>query len=401
MNKNKIRRLIASVATLGFTAISLVTSTFAFVNLNTEAKVAEFGFSIKNQEGLLISTDGVNFSQDLNYTQITEAIKRFYNKDLADDKKISDYSELKFLPVTLAKDDTDGKVAYNEYQYMLGNSGVNLTDYRAKFLKDSLVEADDTYKTAVGADKNDIFYKHKLVEANSTNYIFIDLWFTIANLGEVDPNTEYVLSMSDRTEIKGDSKFVELKNDLTTTGSEDTRTGTRVKGAHKDEAYVAGTYLSEDAIAINAADAMRLAVVTPATDTNPKPTIKVYEPSIGLGSYAFDITEQDVIDANLADDNHNAAKNAAYTYYNSLNPLSPFTAYNGDYAKCFEGTKTLSSFNADGDTYGTFTYDSNKKQYNTIKLSVMIWLEGWDADYIMGISAQDVNIKLGFEVNKA
>ena len=54
MNKNKIRRLIASVATFGFTAVSLVTSTFAFVNLNTEAKIAEFGFSIKNQEGLLI-----------------------------------------------------------------------------------------------------------------------------------------------------------------------------------------------------------------------------------------------------------------------------------------------------------------------------------------------------------
>ena len=53
------------------------------------------------------------------------------------------------------------------------------------------------------------------------------------------------------------------------------------------------------------------------------------------------------------------------------------------------------------DTYGKFVYDSTTNSYNTIKLSVMIWLEGWDADYIMGISAQDVNIKLGFEVKKS
>lgn len=399
MNKNKIRRLIASVATFGFTAVSLVTSTFAFVNLNTEAKVAEFGFSIKNQEGLLISTDGVNFSQDLNYTQITEAIKKYYNEDLAADKKITDYSELSFLPVTLAKDSASDKVEYSQYQYMIGNTGVNLTDYRANFLKDSIVLADDTYKTAVGATDNDIFYKHELVNAESTNYIFIDLWFTIANLG--DEHSAYDLSMSDRTSISGESKFVELKNNLTTTGSEDLRTGTRADGAHKDEAYVKGSYLSGDVIEVNAADAMRLAVVTPATASNPTPTIKVYEPSIGLGSYAFDKTDADVIAANLADDNHDSAKNAAYTYYNSLNPLSPFTDYNGDYATYFEGTKTLSEFNDDNDTYGKFVYDSTNNRYNTIKLSVMIWLEGWDADYIMGISAQDVNIKLGFEVKKS
>ncbi len=143
---------------------------------------------------------------------------------------------------------------------------------------------------------------------------------------------------------------------------------------------------------------MRLAVVTPVTSTTTKPTINVYEPSIGLGSYAYDITDTTVIAAGLNDDNHDANKNAAYTYYNSLNPLSPFTAYNGDYASYFEGTTTKTSFT--NDVYGTFKYDATTKTYNTIKLSVMIWLEGWDADYLMGITAQDVSVKLGFEITK-
>ena len=66
----------------------------------------------------------------------------------------------------------------------------------------------------------------------------------------------------------------------------------------------------------------------------------------------------------------------------------------------FEGTETKNEFNATDDIYGTFVYNDGTQSYNTIKLSVMIWLEGWDADYIMGITAQDVAIKLGFEITK-
>ena len=396
--KKGIRKLVLSASALGFTAISLITSTFAFVNLNTEAKVAEFGFTIKNQEGLLISTDGINFSQDLNYTQITSAILNNYNKDLPDNEKlgITEYDKVRFLPVTL-ESDTDDKVKYSSYEYALGNSGTNQTDYKANFLKDSIVLADDAYKTAVGADDNDIYYRHELVSAKSNDYIFIDLWLTVANVGS-DRNP-YVLKMSDRTSIKGEDDTITLRNSLTTTGTLDTRSGVRASGPYKDIAYTAGEYLAEDTIKINAADAMRLAVVKPIEAPNTKPTIKVYEPSVGLGSYAFDPADIAANTELQGNDNYVATKNAAYTYYNSLNPLSPFTAYNGDYAKYFEGTKTLNTFTGENDNYGTFTYNSQTESYNVIKLSVMIWLEGWDADYLMGISAQDVSIKLGFKID--
>ena len=45
---------------------------------------------------------------------------------------------------------------------------------------------------------------------------------------------------------------------------------------------------------------------------------------------------------------------------------------------------------------GEFKFNSDKNEYNVIKLEMYIWLEGWDADYFIGIP-ENTTITCNFE----
>ena len=432
MEKRKtLKRLIATGVMTAFTAASLITTSYAFVTLNTEATISEFGFDIVDQEGLLLSVDGSTFFQDIDGGLIKSTILANQNKGYA--TAIDDYSGLHFKGVTLggrnATTDPYKAGIYNEtYKYKIGKFSQDITDRRVTFVKDALVKYSSDERSAILADtahsnysvdeynlinENDVAYKHEYVAAEGRDYIFFDLWLRVAQNGVADTEVHptYKLRFSDRTSITGKEQSVELYNELSTMATEtDNRTSPRADGTTVE----AGKYVAGDKILVNPADAMRLGVtvlddsitnqtITTSDGVNKAETenvgVRVYEPSVGLGSYVV----EDGLATDYTADKYKPTKNAMYTYNNSLFPLSPY--FTG--VEKHDGLATFSEFyDVDGDdedeatdVLATFTWDSTRNEYNVVKMSVMVWLEGWDADYFVGMRETAISVKLGFEID--
>ena len=172
MNKG-IRKLVLSSIMCATTALTAVSSTFAFVSLQTEAKVSEFSFNIENQEGLLISLDGTHFSQDLSYNQITGQIldNAFGASARVNGALVKTMDDLALTGVTLAQ--SSGHIDMTEER--INAAGVN--EYYPKFVKDSLKLGTDP------TGLNNIWYDHEMIDTQAGDYIQFDLWFKMATNG--------------------------------------------------------------------------------------------------------------------------------------------------------------------------------------------------------------------------
>ncbi len=321
----KTKILLGSLMTLG-TFATAVSTTYAFVVLNDEVKVEEFNFNLETDAGLLISTDGINFSQDITASQIQNVISN--NTGVA-------YNNAKYKGVTLSQ--TDGKINFDNNGYPL-------------FVKDKLTEL----PSPIG----DRYYDHGYQAAANNDYIMFDLYFQLTNQGSI--TAPYSLSFMDITSIKSNGPIdYTLSNVMTTT---------------------TGTHASGDTITFDPVNAMRLGLKN--HDTN---KFTIYEPGIGLGSAAIEGSTEDI---------HNKDKNAMYTYYNSAHPREPFLVAASD----GEAFDTISSFT--DNPIGEFVYDNTSHTYNIIKITIAIWLEGWDADFFRGIpqDASIFDINLGFKL---
>ncbi len=317
------RKLVLSIFMLFVTVVTLSSTTFAWFVKNREAWTDEFDLDIDSTEGLLISTDGVNFSQDVSLEDLKKAIEN---------KTGFDYTKINYNGVTLKH--TDKKISYD-------------ADNHPIFQKDAVERIGDTD-----------YYNHIMVDADSSEYIAFDLWLKVVTTGEQHP--EYSLRFQETSYIKSEAVEVELQNTL--------------KTAEKE-------YVSGDKIIVNPADAMRLGVVYTQTE---KTNMKVFEPNLGLGSSAIEgKTNQD----------NDKSLNAMYTYYNKTHPFSQFTVAASD----GEGLNTEKKF--ENTVFGDFSYSNEAKDYNAIKLTVFVWLEGWDADYFMGVPASKIKVKLGFTID--
>lgn len=202
------------------------------------------------------------------------------------------------------------------------------------------------------------YYTHDYEDAVSSEYISFDIWLRAETLGTTLSN--YEVYFNDRTGITGGiSTPVTLSNSLAT---------------------ITGDYEAGDVVDVNPMDAMRISLYN--YDDN---EFTIYEPSIGLGSSA--------IEGSLVDKN-NPNKNAMYTYYNSIHVDSRFEA----------AAMPGSAF----DTKQSFTdspvgfFENTDGNFNDIHLNVSIWLEGWDADYFLGIpeSVSKFIVSLGFEIKE-
>jgi hypothetical protein len=88
-------------------------------------------------------------------------------------------------------------------------------------------------------------------------------------------------------------------------------------------------------------------------------------------------------------------------YYNVIHPLYPFldadgNPYGATYGEAYDTVSAYGSYNAanewEGNSLGTFATDG------TLKVTIYIWLEGWDADYLLGTTedASKLNANLEF-----
>ena len=82
-------------------------------------------------------------------------------------------------------------------------------------------------------------------------------------------------------------------------------------------------------------------------------------------------------------DSHNPSSNIMYNYYNVIHPLYPFTSG----AEDGEAYDTVRQFGTLANNVWTGEYVSKFDENGIAKVTVYIWLEGWDADYLLGTSA--------------
>lgn len=355
MNKKIVRKLITLGFTVFLTSFTLISSTYAFIILRRDAGIEDFTFGVKAVEGLQLSLDGKNFSQDISYDQITSKIEE--NAGVS-------FDAIKFNGVTPKAE--NGKVLYNS------NSNVPL------FVKDYLVldpSADPT-------GKNDIFYRHETEDALSNEFVYFDLYYRIASTSSLDYTKKYNLKFYPNSDSDPGTKITSDESRVVLTN------------ACRDVKY---EYTTNSEITVKNEDAMRLGVV----DENK--SLTVFEPNYGHGSSAIEGVSYNESSDEKDDSGynynlyHDKNYNLMYTYYNSTNPTAYFQKAADD-NKSFHtehsfNDKILGSFEALLDESGNYSY-------NTIKLTFVLWLEGWDADYIFGVEANEISVKLKFKIEE-
>ncbi|MCR5349873.1 MAG: hypothetical protein K6E20_02670 [Acholeplasmatales bacterium] len=362
--KTLYRKLIMSASAAAMTALCLTATTYAWFSRNDNVWLESTNVKMQWDDGILISLDGTNFSQDISSNQFKELIAG----------EAETYDNLAYDGCTL-KLDENGNIQYDE----AGNAIFEYdTVVREDVYKDVPV-LDEDGNPVLDADNNPVTkqeldytnYNHvsEVAKKNSeedARYIQFDLYFRLSTEGSTSSSNfreKYNLVFGDLTKISAEDTSVKLKNKLT--------------------AYQNGEvteYGSGDELSLNVANAMRLGV-----NSSDLGGLKVYETptDLDLGSVALEGADE-------TDPTHYKNYSAMYTYYNSLFPKYPLS----------EGKNKMvqTDNNYSDDSLGLFTYDYTEKKYNDLKVTFYMWLEGWDADYIYGVDAagRDISVYLEF-----
>ena len=342
MRRNVIKLLLSLLATAS-AAVSLTASTFAYVLINNKVVIPDFDFNINGQEGLEISLDNRNWSKDILANQLKNSIS---------DK----FDDIKFSCTSIVQENGEiKKDANNQVQFyyddVVGelNTQTNLTEY--------------------------VHEKANAPQNGDKGFIKFDLYLRAKSTFDV--KKDFNLYFTNRTNITSTLENVRISNRLV---SKDNLDMTTYK-----------TYNPGDYIKVDIANAIRLGIYDVNENQNGELNnyneFNIYEITNehDLGSVALESHKglQDIYDPEV---------NAMYTYYNNYFTKYPFPQGAED-GKAFE-TKTRDDLlNA---KLGEFKFNSDKNEYNVIKLEMYIWLEGWDADYFIGIP-ENTTITCNFE----
>jgi len=372
--KRGMIKLLLSIFATACASVSLVASTFAYVLINNKVIVPDFDFNIKGQEGLEISLDNKNWSQDILANSIKEKIFN-ENKDYYDSNNIHSFDEIKFSCTSI-----DQSLNGNDYVIVKDNNN------QVKF------HYDDLTNEAI----NDVrVYKHvdTPAGANENNgYIKFDLYLKSRSTYEAKKN--FTLKMNNDTNITSVTEEgsnlnkVRISNKLTTREYIEENGNITYLDTYKE--YEPGDY-----VYVDISNAIRLGVYNVDQDENNNFTkynnFNIYEMTnkYDLGSACLELADY------TGKDKYNPDLNAMYTYYNNYfvkYPLNP----GGKDGEAFK-TKTKEELLAD--EFGKFEFNNTNNDYNVIKLEIYIWLEGWDADYFVGIPEKTkIRVDLGFEI---
>lgn len=264
-----------------------------------------------------------------------------FTQDISADelkKKISGslekFDSTQFTGVTL-KHTEDKKIEYNAGQPV--------------FVKDYI---QDNLHTFTNANKNE-------------DYISFDIWIKPDGTGMAD--TEYKISFTEKTGIRAEDYTTRLSNRLTT----------------PDKIYESG-----EEITINPANAMRLGVLRHITEENRELT--VYE-CTAKGTSAADLGSV-AIEGGTG--RNNPATNAMFTYYNNLHPLYPFISAAEADLEGFSEEIIQNDYVSEPLEILSYT----ESGYKVAHFTIIVWLEGWDADYFTSVPTSSIYVNLEFEL---
>lgn len=354
----KIRRKItlASIAVLSLLATA-VTTTYAWFSLNDSAFIEGFDISIENTDNLLISTDGIHFKQSLNATDVIESI----NSLREEENKITQLSDIKFNAVT-SKDGLD--------------------------FKQQVLSFDELNRKAIS---------YEIAPIN--HYLKMKLYFTVEENGTIDDTTQHEnYNLNFKTQSKGGdgvhpTRFSSKNQNLITKNTLTNLTGPLTSGS---------------SITVNPVNALRLAVLGSTVESSSNQDLDViYDiaQEHDMGSYALDSNVLQTLDEQYQLDKYNSEKNAMFTYFNSVqnNILKPMITYEADDELETAKSDTLALLDkiqtSMDNNLGTFIYNPEISKYNIVELTITLWIEGFDADNIIGLNTSNIEVLLSFEKN--
>ncbi len=362
--KTKFRiRLILSSLMLGLTAVTLTTSTFAWFATNRNAWFDEIELEIGNTQNLLISVDGSSYRSAIPSNMIKRAVVAKKNNlqynasDLdAPDFLEKEWNKISLEPITTCDLETFETIEKKDYS----------------------------------DDENENFYK--LVEADKYTYLQFDAWFIVkdskASTKQYDlkfVNNNYVAKEAlNGNEIKTSyvtalPSTILLYNDLVTPEK---------------------TYSSGETIEANCEDAMRVGITRLEQKSTEDIQKFIFEPNEGLGSYALDSC-LDTNDSNYYKFDPN--KNAMFTYFNNLNEkkLKPLVNKSETNKDMFDYINNVYRDGLQDDvSFGEIVPNATSTAYQPVKLTITVWLEGFDADYIIGMYNTSLKLYLNFYVEE-
>lgn len=282
------RKLILSVFSMMATIVCLTSTTYAWFARNENAWTEEFTLDMGVSDNLSISIDGVNFSNQLNNSDITKAIVASRLGKNVNDVTEDDIKSNKTIltPVTT---------------YDL----VNFTT----------VDKESTINNGTYVPRT----------ADLTSYITFDIYFKVEGTGK--NNYKLSLVSKNQNESQGLNGECYIKNnspikDITLDNTLVTCDGTTLKSGEK--------------LTVNPLNAMRIGFIKDSTENN---NVIIYEPYAGIGSYAIEGETAGI---------YNPDCNPMLTYFNNkndvkLNPLSYKDVYVNS-EKNFDGEVSLGSF---------------------------------------------------------
>lgn len=341
--RRKIIVLSLSIILLIGTA---VTATYAAYLKGLTASVGNLEMSLYKDNYSLVSIDGVNFSENLGKDEIYKAVVasskgytvgadgNFYDGmklvETSDDFVKTELKKISLSPIT----SSDG-IIFERVSY----SGINQS-----------------------------------VDVASGAYISFDLYF------KANVDTPFDLCFNNEANNYDASKQVlNISSDYSELNSNQAFSLKSGFEAYDELGNI--TYYKKDTkgFKIRPSDAMRFSTIV-------EDKAKIYEPSIGIGSYATSL------DSELYNDSYKSIasrfdsnKNASYTY--SVNQGASFSPIN--YDAC---PSSYQSF----DLLDSLKIVSFKQKDEIKKVKFNFWLEGWDADCFEGIQGTNINISLSF-----
>jgi len=338
MNNKALKVILSSTAALA-SALSLSASTFAYVLIGNSVSVEDFQFNIEGQTGLLVSLDGENFSQDITSNMIKEKIGT--TVELFDQKK--------FQGVTPKME--AGKVTYDsegamQFQYDFANEANRV----------------HTYKPA---------------EAN-VDYIAFPLWFKA--ISTTTATSTFHVVMGEKTKIESIEQNIDIQNTFTVKDAN----GNDVTYAPASVAAGQNNYRTN--VDQRVSNAIRLGLYSYEEENK----LRIFEVTddADLGTTAIEGST----------DEHDPARSIMYNYYNAVFPLYPFQTA----ATPGEAYQTIKQFGSGADTTWTGEYVTKFDADGVAKVMVYLWLEGWDADYLLNTSveASEIGATLEFALSK-
>lgn len=323
-----------------------VTATYAAYLQGLSASVGDLEMNLYTDNYSLVSIDGVNFKENLSKDEIYKAVVAAYKG----------YSV-----------GADGKF-YN---------GINEVKTSDNFVNEELKKLSlSPITSGDGKSFKSVSYSgiNQSVDIASGAYVSLDLYF------KANVDTPFELCFNTKANnYDASSQITAIKSDAIELNA-NYAFGLKSGFSSYDELGNISYYKKDvKGFKINPSDAMRFSTVVEGE-------AKIYEPSIGIGSYATTLNSElyDSTYKSIAS-RFDSTKNASYTY--SINQGASFSPIS--YEECPSSYQDFDSLDA-----LKIVSFSQKGEIKKVKFN--FWLEGWDADCFEGIQGSNINISLSF-----